>query len=81
MKEVLEHILWKIASTEIDPDPYPHFVVSEIFPPEFYSKPLAVIPTPEQFVASAYPGRWVRKGEAPMVRPGVPQPPVHSVPG
>ena len=56
VEDVFEHILRKISSAEINANPYPHIVVSEIFPPEFYPKLLAAIPKPEQFAAAEYPG-------------------------
>ncbi len=36
MEYVVKHILTKIRNAEVRPDPFPHFIVPEIFPPEFY---------------------------------------------
>jgi len=36
MQHILEHVLGKIASTEFCTDPFPHIIVDEIFPPDFY---------------------------------------------
>jgi len=48
--------LKKIRDGEVRADPFPHLVISEIFPPGFYAELIAVLPKPEQFAAAEYPG-------------------------
>jgi len=56
MIEVFDHILKRIESTPIQHVPFPHFVISEIFPPDFYASLLQAMPKSDQFVSAKYPG-------------------------
>jgi hypothetical protein len=81
MQDVFEHILRKIRTAKIKADPYPHIVVSEIFPPGFYPKLLAAIPKPEQFAAAEYPGTGFGKAKRNQRKSsGLAYPNLHELP-
>lgn len=63
MQRALDHVLKKIQDAEVQPDPFPHFVIAEIFPPDFYPKLMAAIPSPTRFVPAEYPGTGFGKGD------------------
>jgi len=65
MRDVCQHILSKIKNAGIKPEPFPHVVISEVFPPGFYPSLLAAIPPADRFVAACYPGTGFGKGKRP----------------
>ena len=56
MEDVIRHILERIRDAEIRPTPFPHLVISDIFPPDYYALLLRAIPPPDQFASAEYPG-------------------------
>ena len=38
MQSVLDHVLANVEKTDIQTDPYPHIIITGLFPPEFYEK-------------------------------------------
>jgi hypothetical protein len=78
---VLKYMLKQIRDAEIRPEPFPHFVIPEIFPPEFYPELMAAIPKPEQFAAAEYPGTGFGKGKkAQRKSAGLAYPNLHDLP-
>jgi hypothetical protein len=81
MEYVREYILKQIRDAEVRPDPFPHFVISEIFPPDFYPKLLAAVPQPQQFAAAEYPGTGFGKVKhAQPKSTGLAYPNLHELP-
>lgn len=81
MEYVLKHILKKIRDGELRSDPFPHFVIPEIFPPEFYPELMAALPKPEQFAAAEYPGTGFGKAKrAQRKSGGLAYPNLHELP-
>lgn len=50
MNEVLDHILSRLGDTKLDPDPYPHFFIKNIFPEDFYTALLLNLPDIQKYV-------------------------------
>jgi hypothetical protein len=81
MDYVLNYIMTKIRDAEVRPDPFPHIVISEIFPPDFYPRLMASIPKPENFVAAEYPGTGFGKAKrAQRQSAGLAYPNMHELP-
>ncbi len=81
MDSVQQYVLRQIRNAEVRPEPFPHFVVSEIFPPDFYSKLMAAIPRPEEFAAAEYPGTGFGKAkDAKPKSTGLAYPNLHQLP-
>ena len=58
MKEVFEYVIKKIVDAQIIQEPYPHILISGIFPDEFYSVLLEQIPNTSTYTSKPkYPGR------------------------
>ena len=58
MKSPYEYMKYKIMNTPISTFPYPHIIIHNIFPEEFYEKMLKNIPTIQEFTPKPkYPGR------------------------
>ena len=81
INDVLDHVLTKIRDAKVRPDPFPHFVITEIFPPEFYPQLLAAIPKAEQFSGAEYPGTGFGKAKkAERQSAGLAYPDLHELP-
>lgn len=50
VSRALEQVVYKIHNAEVNRYPFPHLVVPEIFPRDFYSALLRHIPSPDQFI-------------------------------
>jgi hypothetical protein len=48
--DALEHAVYKIQNAAIQEYPFPHLIVRDVFPTDFYKSMLAHIPSPEQFI-------------------------------
>ena len=48
--DALEHAVYKIQNAPVQEYPFPHVIVRDVFPPDFYKAMLAHIPSPEQFI-------------------------------
>src|SRR5689334_10911150 len=48
--DALEHAVYKIQNAVIQEYPFPHLIVRDVFPADFYKSMLAHIPSPEQFI-------------------------------
>ena len=46
----LEHAVYQIQNASIRKYPFPHLMVQNVFPADFYKSMLACIPSPEQFI-------------------------------
>ncbi len=58
MKAAFEHVIKKIIESPIIEEPYPHMLISGIFPDEFYSVLLEQIPNTSTYTSKPkYPGR------------------------
>ena len=58
MKEAFEYVIKKIINSPIIKEPYPHLLISGIFPDEFYSILLQEIPKISEYTPKPkYPGR------------------------
>ena len=58
MKEVFEYVIKKIVDAQIIQEPYPHILISGVFPDEFYSVLLEQIPNTSTYTSKPkYPGR------------------------
>ena len=81
MKAVAKHILTRIRNAEARPDPFPHLVVPDIFPPDFYLQLMAAMPKPEQFAPVDYPGLGFGKADRRQRKaPGLAYPNLHELP-
>ena len=47
------HLAYRVANAPINPFPYPHFYVQDIFPPDFYRKLQAMLPDPQAMLPIA----------------------------
>ena len=50
MRDILDHIISRILGVKLDPDPYPHFFVDNVFPKDFYAKLLLNLPDKRKYV-------------------------------
>lgn len=57
IREVVEHVCYRIANTPVRNYPFPHFYVTDVFPDEYYAQILARWPTLETFISQADSGR------------------------
>jgi hypothetical protein len=57
IREVEEHVKYRIANAEIRRYPYPHFFIENIFPDEYYAQILANWPGADRFRSIAETGR------------------------
>lgn len=57
IREVEEHVKYRIANTPVREYPYPHFFVENIFPDEYYRKIVELWPGMEHFQSIADTGR------------------------
>ena len=58
LQSPFEEVMTKIKNTEIVNEPYPHILIENIFPQDFYDDLLEKLPTIDEYVAkSKYPGR------------------------
>ena len=58
MKAAFEYVIKKIIESPIIEEPYPHMLISGIFPDEFYSILLEQIPNTSTYTSKPkYPGR------------------------
>lgn len=55
-QEAFKSVTEKIQNTGIQEDPYPHIIIDEIFPPDFYRNMLNQFPSREHFKKVSYPG-------------------------
>src|SRR5262245_40766382 len=56
------NVLEKISHAKIDERPFPHIVVSEIFPQDYYDALVKQIPDRSVFTRATYPGTGVGNG-------------------
>ena len=64
MIKVFKHILKRIEDSPIEHVPFPHLVIAEIFPADFYSDLLQALPKADQFVSAKYPGTGFGKAKS-----------------
>ena len=58
LQSPFEEVIQKIKDVEIINDPFPHFIIDNIFPKELYDEILEKLPTINEYVLkSKYPGR------------------------
>ena len=55
----LDHVGNRIAETEIEQSPFPHLIVENVFPDDYYEKMLEAIPPSGEFEKVVYPGTGV----------------------
>lgn len=61
-RQILTHVLRRVAETEVTRDPYPYLVVDDIFPADYYREMLSHFPTHESLRPLGETGR-VPKGQ------------------
>lgn len=52
-QRVIDHMVARVNAVEMSSDPYPHFFVRELFPPDFYAKLIDSLPSPDEYEAFA----------------------------
>lgn len=58
LKSPFENVLKKIKNTEIIHEPYPHLMIENIFPDDFYAELIKKLPSIDKYtLKSKYPGR------------------------
>jgi len=58
---VASHVLRKIVNTAIDTEPFPHIIVYEIFPEDYYEQLLTIVSNAAEYVPAEYSGTGVDK--------------------
>lgn len=61
---ILNQCTQKVCETELHTDPFPHFVVRGILPPDVYAELLANLPSPESYEAFAYEKHQTADGQS-----------------
>jgi len=59
----VEHVIYRLRNAKIDLYPYPHFFITEVFPPDFYTKLLNSLPEDDSYepLAGGYKSRTAMK--------------------
>lgn len=61
-RAVLHHVLERVADTRVETSPFPHIVVDDVFPADYYREVLAHFPPASQMQTIAETGRVIGEG-------------------
>jgi hypothetical protein len=70
-EEVLGHLAYKIANAVVNPFPFPHIYVENVFPRKYYDDLLNCLPAAHEYagVEGKYKGRIFHEGDLPILEP------------